>query len=241
VPNYLTWPQEGVDLEALGALEDGYDQLPPELRDADPFVGDLLDLAGDVPVVLPQSRFVYEEVPPGPMATPVQNPAVPTIEVPWTCRFRTDVAEGLKPTLYGHGLLGSRGEAEGSSTAALRSAGHATCAVDWIGMATEDITNVLLLLNDASFFASLADRAQHGVLNFMLLGRALLLPDGASAHAACQDAAGAALLGARELDYDGNYQGGIMGGALTALAADFTKSVLGVPGINYSSLLNRSV
>ncbi len=32
-----------------------------------------------------------------------------------------------------------------------------------------------------------------------------------------------------------------MGGALTALAPDFTKSVLGVPGINYSTLLNRSV
>jgi hypothetical protein len=32
-----------------------------------------------------------------------------------------------------------------------------------------------------------------------------------------------------------------MGGALTALAPDFTKSVLGVPGMNYSTLLNRSV
>jgi hypothetical protein len=32
-----------------------------------------------------------------------------------------------------------------------------------------------------------------------------------------------------------------MGGALTALAVDFTRSVLGVPGMNYSTLLNRSV
>src|SRR5207249_1952099 len=32
----------------------------------------------------------------------------------------------------------------------------------------------------------------------------------------------------------------IMGGALTALGVDFTRSVLGVLGMNYSTLLNRS-
>ena len=43
------------------------------------------------------------------------------------------------------------------------------------------------------------------------------------------------------LFYDGNSQGGIMGGALTALAPDFERAVLGVPGMNYSTLLRRSV
>jgi hypothetical protein len=32
-----------------------------------------------------------------------------------------------------------------------------------------------------------------------------------------------------------------MGGSLAALAPDFTRAVLGVPGMNYSTLLNRSV
>src|SRR3546814_13381269 len=32
-----------------------------------------------------------------------------------------------------------------------------------------------------------------------------------------------------------------MGGALTALGVDFTRAVLGVPGMNYSTLLNRSL
>ena len=32
-----------------------------------------------------------------------------------------------------------------------------------------------------------------------------------------------------------------MGGALTALAPDFNRAVLGVPGMNYSTLLRRSV
>ena len=43
------------------------------------------------------------------------------------------------------------------------------------------------------------------------------------------------------LFYDGNSQGGIMGGALTAIAPDFNRAVLGVPAMNYSTLLRRSV
>jgi hypothetical protein len=44
-----------------------------------------------------------------------------------------------------------------------------------------------------------------------------------------------------ELYYEGISQGAIMGGALTALSPDFTRSVLNVPGMNYSTLLRRSV
>jgi hypothetical protein len=44
----------------------------------------------------------------------------------------------------------------------------------------------------------------------------------------------------RRLFYDGNSQGGILGGALTAVAPDFNRAVLGVPGMNYSTLLRRS-
>jgi hypothetical protein len=213
VPNYLTTPQDGPSLEQLG----------------------------DVSLVAPQSRFVYASPTPGPMDTPIQNPIVPTTEAEFTCKVPVGVEGGAKPTLYGHGLLGGRGEVEGGSTRDLRSIGHAMCAVDWIGMATEDITNVALILHDISFFPSLADRAQQGFLNFMYLGRALVHPDGAVAQAAFQGADGRPLLDTGELFYNGNSQGGIMGGALTALAPDFTKSVLGVPGMNYSTLLNRSV
>jgi hypothetical protein len=41
--------------------------------------------------------------------------------------------------------------------------------------------------------------------------------------------------------YDGNSQGGIIGGALVAVSQDITRGVLGVPGMNYSTLLDRSV
>jgi hypothetical protein len=41
--------------------------------------------------------------------------------------------------------------------------------------------------------------------------------------------------------YDGNSQGGIMVGALTAVSTDVHRAVLGVTAMNYSTLLNRSV
>ena len=48
------------------------------------------------------------------------------------------------------------------------------------------------------------------------------------------------MIDTRRLFFDGNSQGGIMGGALTAVAPDFNRAVLGVPGMNYSTLLQRS-
>jgi hypothetical protein len=51
----------------------------------------------------------------------------------------------------------------------------------------------------------------------------------------------AGLIDRSELYYDGNSQGGIMGGIATAVSIDWTRAVLGVPGMNYSILLQRSV
>jgi hypothetical protein len=211
VPNYLTTPQD----EAPGVEVEGFG------------------------VVAPQSRFHYGAVRDGPMATPVPNPVVPTTEAEFVCRFRTDLPQ-VDPMLYGHGLLGSRGEATGSSSEDLRRSGYAACGVDWIGMATEDIANVALILQDPSYFPSLADRTQQGFLNFMYVGRALIHPDGLSTDPAFA-VDGRPVLDTNALVYDGNSQGGILGGGLTALSPDFTRSVLGVPGMNYSTLLNRSV
>ena len=39
------------------------------------------------------------------------------------------------------------------------------------------------------------------------------------------------------LYYDGNSQGGIMGGMLTAVAPDFRHAVLGVTGMDYANVL----
>jgi hypothetical protein len=164
-----------------------------------------------------------------------------TLDVPYTCNIpHTAATTPAHPSLYGHGLLGDKSEANGGSAEDLRLRGFAVCAVDWIGMAFEDAANVASILADFSNFPSLADRAQQGFVNFMYLGRALSHPQGVVTNAAFKNDNGQPLLATGELYYDGNSQGAIMGGALTALAPDFTRASLGVPGMNYSTLLNRS-
>jgi hypothetical protein len=218
VPNYLTHHLETTVRDPLGLVTDQ-----------------------SLPVALPAARLHY-----GADGLPQQNPLQPTVEVPFDCHLphpdHVPHADGRADgMLYGHGLLGGRGEAGGSSTEDLRLRGFAPCAVDWWGMATSDLANVALILADMSNFPSLPDRAQQGFVNFLYLGRAMAHPDGLAAHPAFQDDTGAPRIRTGSVTYDGNSQGGIMGGALTALAPDFTRAKLGVPGMNYSTLLNRSV
>ena len=65
-------------------------------------------------------------------------------------------------------------------------------------------------------------------------------PKGFAASLAFWDPGGP-LIDTRRLFYYGNSQGGIAGGALTALAPDFDRSVLYVGAMNYSLLVERSV
>ena len=111
----------------------------------------------------------------------------------------------------------------------------AFCATAWSGMSSEDVPNAVKLLGNLSGFSSLADRDQQGFLNQLYLGRLLIHPQGLTA-----DPAFKGLVDPSQLYFDGNSQGGIFGAALTAMAPDFTRAVLGVPGINYGVLLTRS-
>lgn len=145
------------------------------------------------------------------------------------------------PSLYGHGLLGSRGEVARAGAALARQENVASCAVDWIGMAQEDLGNVAGILQEMSGFHTLADRLQQGFLDFLWLGRAMTHDDGLVAHPAFQGPDGQPLLDTDELAFVGISQGGILGGGLTAVAQDWTRSVLSVPAMNYSTLLDRSI
>jgi hypothetical protein len=148
-----------------------------------------------------------------------------------------------RPSLYGHGLLGRITEVRASNVRAM--AGEhdfAFCATAWIGMAEEDIPNVGVVFADFSHFDSVTDRLQQSLLNFVFLGRAMIGKDGLASDHAFQDGRGRSLLDRRaDLVYDGNSQGAIAGGALVAVSPDVRTGVLGVPGMNYSTLLNRSV
>ena len=248
VPNYLT-PQVEIPTtypEPVGNLsqlvKNTRGQLPAEVTDAlKPVTGalpvDVADLLEN-PAAVPDSRFWRN----GRGNLPSVDPLQPTVSVPFMCNIaRGSDTQPSHPFLYGHGLLGNRDEANGGSTQRLRERGFSPCAVDWWGFSSSDLAQVGLTLTDLSHMGGVVDRAQQGFLNFLVLGRALSHAGGFAANAAFRSASGKPLIRTNELFYDGNSQGAIMGGALTALAPDLRRSVLGVAGMAYSTLLNRSV
>jgi hypothetical protein len=146
-----------------------------------------------------------------------------------------------RPALYGHGLLGSATEIDAGNVEAMANEHNFVfCATDWAGFAEQDLGHIITVMSDFSKFNTVADRMQQGFLNQMFLGRAMIHPQGLSSNAAFQKN-GQSVIDTRRLFFDANSQGGIMGGALTALTPDFDRAVLGVPGMNYSTLLQRSV
>ena len=161
-----------------------------------------------------------------------------TFTAPFRCTVPTAWSGGpLRPVVYGHGLLGSEDEVGARNIRLMTNEhGYLYCATRWIGMSEEDVGNAVNILNDLSGFPTLADRSQQGILNTLFLGRLLIHEAGLSS-----DPAIGAEVDRSDLFYDGNSQGGIMGAAATAVAIDWTRAVLGVPGMNYSTLLQRSV
>ncbi len=194
----------------------------------------------DQPGCPPGARFAL-----GPDGLPTRTPGN-VMKARFVCNVpqsvvRNGVVRRLRPALYGHGLLGDAFEVNSRNVRQLGNEnGVLVCASDWSGMAEEDIPNVAGILLDLSKFPSLADRNQQGLLNFLYLGRALSHQQGLVTAPELQ-VDGHPIIDTTQLGYYGNSQGGIMGGALTALAPDFTRSVLYVPGMNYSTLLTRSV
>jgi hypothetical protein len=149
----------------------------------------------------------------------------------------------VRPSMYGHGLFGDYTEVHTTDVRTLgNDHGVLTCATDFTGMMEDDVGTAALALQDLSKFQPLPDGLQQGFLNFIYLGRLLMYSDGFSSNSAFQDNGSQSLIDhASGLYYYGNSQGGIAGGALTAVEPDITRTVLYVPGMNYSTLLTRSV
>jgi len=197
------------------------------------------------PNCAPRGRFVLGED-----GLPAQNGT-------WEANFRCIVpragvdadgaATASRPQLYGHGLLGNAQQAssEAQTTLAQRH-GFVICATDEIGFSSSDLPNIATnIVTDMGNFPELTDRVQQALLNELYLGRLMLHAEGFDSHPAFhQDASSLSspsVIKRSRLYYNGNSQGGVLGGALTAIAPDFTRASLGVPAVNYSVLLNRSV
>jgi hypothetical protein len=161
-----------------------------------------------------------------------------TIAAPFICTIpRAALVHPGRPSLYGHGLLGSPGEVDAGNVSDM-AAEHdmVFCATAWAGLSQEDIGNAVAVLGQLGRFPSIADRLQQGVLDFLYLGRLMIHPRGFVASPAFRPQ-GRAVIDPSRLYYDGNSQGGIEGGVTTAVAPDFTRAVLGVTGMDYGGLL----
>ncbi len=192
----------------------------------------------DKPACPTGSKFLYTDLDSNTPTPLPGNTAAPTFR----CIVPRSAQDGpRRVSLYGHGLFGSQSEVTAGNVKTMAAVhGFVFCATDWWGMANQDVVTTLGILGDLSNFALLPDRVQQGMLNFLLLGRLMIHPQGLAADPAFQ-VAGHSAIDTSALFYDGNSQGGIIGGALTAVAPDFRRAVLGVPGMNYSTLLQRSV
>ncbi len=191
----------------------------------------------------PGNRFHYDaDTATDPDALPSVNG---TMQVAFQCNVSVATMNGSEPAHlveYGHGLLGSYDEVEAGNLRAFADEHNAVvCATKWAGFSEDDVPNAITTLGEFGNFPTMADRMQQGVLNQIFLGRLMIRDGGLNSMAEMKRADGGQLLDTAHLDYYGNSQGGIMGMMLTAVSPDIERSVLGVPGMNYSLLLPRSV
>jgi hypothetical protein len=225
---------------AGGAPEFAVTATRDDVRDG---VAHIVDGTFEVPLFLegdgaPGSPMVFGE-----------NDDRPVASGTYTANFTCVVPEegvtdgGARPVVYGHGLLGSATSEVASSHVqhTVSEINALYCGTDWIGMSGGDVGYAVEALSDINRFPAMADRMQQGILNMLYLGRLMLHDEGLASHEAFQTEDGESAIDHTSAYYDGNSQGAIMGGAVTAVAQDWTKAVLGVGGMNYSTLLNRSV
>ncbi len=169
--------------------------------------------------------------------------SVGTMTTRFTCMIpeQAGAENPARPGIYGHGLLdGHQAVNYDKVPEFARDHNFLFCGADLFGFATGDVPNVLSVLVDLSNFPVIPDASQQGLLNYLFLARLLRHPEGFASHPAFQRD-GEPVFDNTEVFYDGNSQGGIIGGAVVAMSKDVQRGVLGVVGMNYSMLLRRSV
>jgi hypothetical protein len=150
---------------------------------------------------------------------------------------------GSRATLWGHGLLGSRGQI-GSLSLLAQSYNFVIAGVDMQGMSSADVVPAIVpLVQDFSKFHFIPERLHQGFLHHLLLGRLLADPvAGFNSHPAfAYGPGGTGVIDTSQVFYSGGSQGGIFGLAIMSFAENFTRGFLAVPGANYSTLLHRSI
>lgn len=170
------------------------------------------------------------------------------LQAPFACGIADAVVDGVggvgpaNAVVYGHGLLGSHLEVTAANIVAMSNEHNAIyCATKWAGFSDDDILTAVAALGDLSSFPTFIDRMSQGLVDQLVLGRLVLADNGLVGEPEFLRDDGSAMLDNSTLVYDGNSQGGIMGMALAAISTDVERFALGAVGMNYSTLLPRSV
>jgi len=116
--------------------------------------------------------------------------------------------------------------------------GFVTFSVDMIGLSEEDQGTLFVALGgDMSGLRAVLDRQHQGMLNHLL---AMRMMKGRFARDPAVQVNGRPAYDPQQTYYRGDSQGGIVGTTYMALSTDVTRGVLGVPGMSYNLMLNRS-
>ncbi len=150
-----------------------------------------------------------------------------------------------RPVLYGKGLFSLATEMDASGV--LASADRfdlVQCSISPLGLDANDEIYDAGIVQNLSQFAAVPDRLQQAILSSLFLERLMASPAGLAGNPAfrADGGKGPPLIDTSiPLTYYGNSEGSLLGGAVTAVSTQLRRAVLGVPSMNYSILLDRSV
>jgi hypothetical protein len=142
--------------------------------------------------------------------------------------------------VFGHGLFGN--SEEYATDDFLQEIADEKCFVviagDWIGLTNRQIVSVALSMNDLNRGTALSEKLAQAVINFIALEN---LVRGPLATAPETQFEGEPMIDTDNVWYLGGSLGGIMGGTFMAYDPNIRLGALGVPGSNWSLLMERSV
>ncbi len=156
----------------------------------------------------------------------------------WYCTVPRSAIGGPPQALlqYGHGLNGHADELSSGYLGKIANQhGLIGYAAHMRGMSQFDSASIIAILFDLDQFPTLSEKLHQGMIEWLLLQRAMRERFGDLA--AVKDLV---QIDKKRMYYFGNSQGGIFGATVVALSQDVTRADLGVPGSNYSLLLQRS-
>lgn len=150
-----------------------------------------------------------------------------------------------RPVLYGKGLFSVATEMDILGVReSLDTYDLVQCSTNSLGLDGNDVAYDAGLVQNLSNFATVPDHLQQAVLDNLFLERLLGSARGFAANPAfrADGGTGPSLVDTSlPLTYYGNSEGSLIGGVITAVSTQVHRAVLGVPSMNYSILLDRSV